>query len=171
MQWTALRIQNGPDATHGAQAFAELEPLLGGSITQDGLGADQAIRLFSDTIVPSTRPFGHPTSLSFVASAASPASLSFDAALGAANIFAGNWDGGGGAVHAENQALRWISDLAGWPETAGGVLWLEERWAIFQHFMPPANEKPNEYPDPGAGRSFVRPRLIVRSARSRVLWM
>ncbi|MDG2339892.1 MAG: aminotransferase class V-fold PLP-dependent enzyme [Paracoccaceae bacterium] len=121
MQWTALRIQNGPDATHGAQAFAELEPLLGGSITQDGLGADQAIRLFTDTIVPSTRPFGHPTSLSFVASAASPASLSFDAALGAANIFAGNWDGGGGAVHAENQALRWISDLAGWPETAGGV--------------------------------------------------
>ena len=84
LQWTATRIKDGPDATHGAQAFAELEPILGKSITQDGLGADQAIRMFTDTIVPSTRPFGHPTSLSFVASAASPASLSFDAALGAA---------------------------------------------------------------------------------------
>lgn len=121
LDWTRTRILNGPDPTHGAQKHAALEPVLGGSITAQGLGAERAFRLFTDTIVPSTRPFGHPTSLSFVASAPSQAALSFDAALGAAGIFAGNWDGGAGAIHAENQALRWLTDLAGWGEQAGGV--------------------------------------------------
>ncbi len=121
LDWTAQRIADGPDPKHGAQAFAALEPVLGGSITAEGIGAREAFALFTDTIVPSTRPFGHPTSLSFVAAAPSRAALSFDAALGAAGIFAGNWDGGAGAIHAENQALRWLADLAGWPATAGGV--------------------------------------------------
>lgn len=121
LNWTKTRILGGPDPTHGAQNHAALEPILGGSITQDGIGAEAAFELFTDTIVPSTRPFGHPTSLSFVASAPSPAALSFDAALGAAGIFAGNWDGGAGAIHAENQALAWLADMAGWDAAAGGV--------------------------------------------------
>ncbi|MEM1152279.1 MAG: aminotransferase class V-fold PLP-dependent enzyme [Pseudomonadota bacterium] len=121
LAWTEDRIASGPDPSHGAQSFEELEPILGGSITQGGLGAETAFSLFSETVLPSTRPFGHPTSLSFVASAPSKAALSFDAALGASGIFAGNWDGGAGAIHAENQVLRWLADLAGWPDTAGGV--------------------------------------------------
>ncbi|MEL7398060.1 MAG: pyridoxal-dependent decarboxylase, partial [Pseudomonadota bacterium] len=121
LAWTQHRIVSGPDPSHGAQSFDALEPILGGSITKTGLGADKAFALFSGTILPSTRPFGHPTSLSFVASAPSKAALSFDAALGASGIFAGNWDGGAGAIHAENQVLRWLADLAGWPDTAGGV--------------------------------------------------
>ncbi|MCH2163296.1 MAG: aminotransferase class V-fold PLP-dependent enzyme [Marinovum sp.] len=121
LDWTAARIAGGPDPRHGALPLSELDALIGSSITSTGIGAQTAMALFTDTIVPSCRPFGDPTSLSFVASAPSKASLSFDAALGAASIFAGNWDGGSGAIHAENQALRWISDLAGWPENAGGV--------------------------------------------------
>jgi glutamate/tyrosine decarboxylase-like PLP-dependent enzyme len=121
MDWTTRRIAEGPDPTHGAQSFAALEAVMGGSITPEGIGADRAFALFSDTILPATRPFAHPTSLSFVASAPSQAALSFDAALGASGIFAGNWDGGAGAIHAENQVLRWLADLAGWPDTAGGV--------------------------------------------------
>jgi glutamate/tyrosine decarboxylase-like PLP-dependent enzyme len=39
---------------------------------------------------------------------------------GAANIFAGNWEAGAGAVFAENEALAWIVELLGWPATAGG---------------------------------------------------
>lgn len=121
LDWTRQRILSGPDPKHGAQSHAALDPILGGSITPDGIGGSAAFDLFTETIVPSTRPFGHPTSLSFVASAPSQAALSFDAALGAAGIFAGNWDGGAGAIHAENQALRWLSDMAGWGTEAGGV--------------------------------------------------
>lgn len=121
LSWAAERIKAGQDPRHGAMSKELLDPVLGGSITAAGLGAEAAFALFTDGIVPATRPFADPTSLSFVASAPSQAALSFDAALGAASIFAGNWDGGAGAIHAENQTLRWLADLAGWPETAGGV--------------------------------------------------
>jgi glutamate/tyrosine decarboxylase-like PLP-dependent enzyme len=45
----------------------------------------------------------------------------FDLVVGASNICASSWLEGAGAVYAENQALRWISDIAGFPSSAGGV--------------------------------------------------
>lgn len=121
LAWARARILDGPDPKAGAQAPEVIEAALGQTITNEGLGWDEAFRRFTETIVPSTRPFDHPASLSFVAAAPSPAALGFDAVLGTAGIFAGNWDGGAGAIHAENQVLRWLSDLAGWPASAGGV--------------------------------------------------
>jgi glutamate/tyrosine decarboxylase-like PLP-dependent enzyme len=41
--------------------------------------------------------------------------------VGASALYGGSWQEGAGAVFAENQALRWLSDLAGLPESAGGV--------------------------------------------------
>lgn len=121
LDWVAGHIARGPDPTNGARPPEELAAELAGAISAQGLGGDAAFRLFTEVIQPATRPFGHPTSLSFVAAAPTRAALSFDAALGAAGIFAGNWDGGAGAICAENQALRWLADLAGWPDSAGGV--------------------------------------------------
>lgn len=121
LDWIEQRIAQGSDPMHGAKTLSELAPQLKNAINQEGIGSTAAFELFTDVIVPSARPFDHPTSLSFVASAATPASLAFDAALGPAEIFAGNWDGGSGAVHAENQALAWLAGLAGWPKTSGGV--------------------------------------------------
>ncbi len=121
LEWTRTRILQGPDPRNGAQTPAALDAKIGGSITSNGMDPQAAFALFSDVIVPSTRPFNHPTSLAFVAAAPTPASLAFDAALGAAEIFAGNWDGGSGAIHAENQTLAWLAGLAGWSKNAGGV--------------------------------------------------
>ncbi|HET8970780.1 MAG TPA: aminotransferase class V-fold PLP-dependent enzyme, partial [Candidatus Nanopelagicales bacterium] len=39
----------------------------------------------------------------------------------AANVFAGVWEVGAGAIFAENQALDWIRQLVGWPATSGGT--------------------------------------------------
>ncbi len=121
LKWIEQRIADGSDPKHGAKPLSELAPQLHNAINQEGIGSTAAFDLFTEVIVPSARPFDHPTSLSFVASAPTPASLAFDAALGPAEIFAGNWDGGSGAVHAENQALAWLAGLAGWPKSAGGV--------------------------------------------------
>ena len=49
------------------------------------------------------------------------ASILFDLVVGASSIYGGSWLEGGGAVYAENEALRYIADLVGMPETAGGV--------------------------------------------------
>ncbi len=119
--WARERIVNGPDPRNGAKTNKELQQHLSNAISEHGMAGDAAFSLFSDIIAPSTRPFNHPTSLAFVAAAPTPASFGMDIALGAAEIFAGNWDGGSGAIHAENQALSWLAKLAGWPDSAGGV--------------------------------------------------
>ena len=119
--WARERIVQGPDPRNGAKTKEDSLQHLAGAISEHGMAGDTAFSLFSDIIAPSTRPFNHPTSLAFVAAAPTPASFGMDIALGAAEIFAGNWDGGSGAIHAENQALSWLAKLAGWPDTAGGV--------------------------------------------------
>ena len=121
LAWLKRRLKTGPDPKNGARTFDELQASMGETITRDGLGWEQAFTLFTDVIVPSTRPFNHPTSLSFVAAAPTPASLGFDAVLGVAEIFAGNWDGGSGAIYAENQAIDWLAEQVGYPAGAGGV--------------------------------------------------
>ena len=121
LDWIRERIQQGQNPKHGAQSSETLDASMGGSITGAGLGADRAFEIFTQTMLPATRPIGHPTCLSFVPSAPSPAALGFDAVTGVSGIFAGNWDGGAGAIHAENQVLAWIAELAGWPSKSGGV--------------------------------------------------
>ena len=63
----------------------------------------------------------HPRYLSFIPAAPTEAASLFDLVVGASSIYGGSWLEGAGAVFAENQALAWLADLAGFPESAGGV--------------------------------------------------
>src|SRR5439155_10459765 len=62
-----------------------------------------------------------PRFLAFIPAAPTKASLLFDMIVSCASISGISWIESSGAVHAENQALRFLSDLAGMPATAGGV--------------------------------------------------
>jgi glutamate/tyrosine decarboxylase-like PLP-dependent enzyme len=44
----------------------------------------------------------------------------FDLVVSASSIFGGLWEGGAGAIAAENQTLAWLASLAGFPAGAGG---------------------------------------------------
>ncbi|MEM7276259.1 MAG: aminotransferase class I/II-fold pyridoxal phosphate-dependent enzyme, partial [Actinomycetota bacterium] len=59
--------------------------------------------------------------LSFVPAAPTEAAVLFDLVVGAFSIYGGSWIEGSGAAHAENEALRWLSDLVGFGPEAGGV--------------------------------------------------
>jgi glutamate/tyrosine decarboxylase-like PLP-dependent enzyme len=59
--------------------------------------------------------------LSFVPAAPTEAAALFDLVVGASALYGGSWLEGAGAVFAENEALRWLADLAGFPDGAGGV--------------------------------------------------
>ena len=98
-----------------------LEGLAGQTITEEGLGGDTALKLFIDTLAPACISEDHPRYLAFVPTAPSEVSTLFDLVVGASNICASSWLEGAGAIYAENQALRWISDIAGFPAEAGGV--------------------------------------------------
>ncbi|MFQ6171644.1 pyridoxal phosphate-dependent decarboxylase family protein [Oryzobacter sp. R7] len=99
----------------------ELERAVGQTITAEGLGGVEAMRLFAEDLAPACLSTDHPRYLSFIPCAPSDASVMFDLVVGASSIYAGSWLEGAGAVYAENQALRWVADLVGLPEGAGGV--------------------------------------------------
>ena len=62
-----------------------------------------------------------PALLGFIPATPTKASLLFDMIVSCASISGISWIESAGAVHAENQALRFLSDLAGLPTSAGGV--------------------------------------------------
>ena len=79
------------------------------------------MRVFAEVLAPATISVDHPRFLAFVPAAPTEASMLFDLVVGASSIYGGSWLEGAGAAFAENQALRWIADLAGFPPEAGGV--------------------------------------------------
>ncbi len=100
---------------------AEIAKAVGPTITAAGLGGDEALRLFAEELAPSCISTDHPRYLSFIPCAPTEASTLFDLVVGVSSIYGGSWLEGAGAVHAENDALRWLAGLAGLPDGAGGV--------------------------------------------------
>ena len=115
------RLQMDPPTIDHPLPQTTLEALAGQTITEDGLGGEKALELFVDTLAPACISEDHPRYLAFVPTAPSEVSTLFDFVVGASNICASSWLEGAGAIYAENQALRWISDIAGLPAEAGGV--------------------------------------------------
>ena len=99
---------------------AELDETAGATVTADGLGASEALRLFEDVLEPACLSVDFPRYLAFVPAAPTEVAVLADLVVSACSIYAGSWLEGAGAVWAENQALRWLADLAGLPPEAGG---------------------------------------------------
>jgi glutamate/tyrosine decarboxylase-like PLP-dependent enzyme len=114
------RLKVRKDPHWGAKPAALLDEALAGAVCEEGIGGHDALRLFRDVLMPATRPLDDPMALAYVPTAPSPAATMFDLVVSASSIFAGHWEAGAGAIAAENQALRWLAELAGFPDTAGG---------------------------------------------------
>ena len=100
---------------------AELYEKVGNTITAKGLGGLPTLEIFKNVLAKACISTDHERYLAFIPTAPSEYSSLFDLVVSAASIYGGSWQEGAGAVFAENQALRWLADLAGFPETAGGV--------------------------------------------------
>jgi glutamate/tyrosine decarboxylase-like PLP-dependent enzyme len=99
----------------------ELAAAAGDTVTAAGIGAAAALRLWRDVLGPACLSVDHRRYLSFIPSAPTKAAASFDMLVGATSVYSGSWLEGSGAVYAENQALRWLADLAGLPPDSGGA--------------------------------------------------
>lgn len=114
------RLKNDPPLD-GPRTAEDLFSELGNTITPAGLGGHDALALFTGVLAKACISTDHPRNLAFIPSAPSEYANLFDLVVGASALYGGSWQEGAGAVFAENQALRWLSDLAGLPESAGGV--------------------------------------------------
>jgi L-2,4-diaminobutyrate decarboxylase len=113
-----MRLEAPP--LEGPRTPAELTAAVGETITADGLGGEAVLDLFRAELASSTTSVENPRFLAFIPTAPTHAAKLFDMAVTASTMYAGSWRGGAGAIYAENQALRWLADLAGMPATAGG---------------------------------------------------
>jgi L-2,4-diaminobutyrate decarboxylase len=104
----------------GPRSAADLTARAGQTITPEGLGGNEALRLWTDVLGPATMSVDHPRYLAFIPGAPTESSTLFDLVVGASSLYGGSWLESSGAVYAENQALRWICDLVGLPAGSGG---------------------------------------------------
>jgi L-2,4-diaminobutyrate decarboxylase len=114
------RLKSDPPLD-GPRTAADLFAEVGNTITERGLGGRAALGVFTEVLAKACISTDHPRYLAYIPSAPSEYASLFDLVVGASALYGGSWQEGAGAVFAENQALRWLSDLAGLPESAGGV--------------------------------------------------
>ena len=113
------RVRTDPPLD-GPRSHQELWEAVGQTITEEGLGGESVLAAFADHLAPACLSTDHPRFLSFVPGAPTNASVLFDLVVGASSMCATSWLEAAGTVYAENQALRWVADLVGLPEGAGG---------------------------------------------------
>ncbi|WP_336631933.1 MULTISPECIES: pyridoxal phosphate-dependent decarboxylase family protein [unclassified Microbacterium] len=100
---------------------AELARLAGRTISEQGLGAERALGVFTHVLAPACITTDDPRYLSFIPTAPTKAAVAFDLVVSASALYGGSWLEGAGAVHAENEVLRWLADEFRLPAGAGGV--------------------------------------------------
>ena len=105
---------------HGVDP-AELEARAPNLIGPQGNDPARVLELYNDILAPAVISCDSPRFLAFIPAAPTKASLLFDMIVSCASLSGVSWVEAAGAVHAENQALRFLSELAGLPPTAGGV--------------------------------------------------
>jgi glutamate/tyrosine decarboxylase-like PLP-dependent enzyme len=120
LDWATRRVARTSDPKSTARPAEELKAATGPTVTPAGIGAERALHLFDEVLVPATRAQDDAMMLAYVPSAPTRAAVAFEFATSAANIFGGLWESGAGAIHAENQVIAWLVELLGWPVTAGG---------------------------------------------------
>ena len=120
LAYSLERLKSDPPLD-GPRSEADLFREVGNTITARGLGGRDALKVFTDVLAKACISTDHPRYLAFIPSAPSEFANLFDLVVGASALYGGSWQEGAGAVFAENQALQWLIDLAGLPDTAGGV--------------------------------------------------
>ncbi len=113
--WVLDRLANR-ERTLPPRQRTELAP-----ITDAGVGIEAAWMTLRDEVLPTAVPSDHPRYLAFIPGSPTVASVLADMVVSASGVYAGGELDAGAMIAAERAALRWLSDLAGLPESAHGA--------------------------------------------------
>lgn len=104
----------------GGATTESLAESLRGLITDQENDPSAVLDLFASHLASAVVSCDSPRFLSFIPAAPTKAALLFDMVVSCSSLQGTSWLEAAGAVAAENQALRVLSDLAGLPAEAGG---------------------------------------------------
>jgi aromatic-L-amino-acid/L-tryptophan decarboxylase len=119
-QYTHDRLRLTPVPLDHSVPRDELDVRAGNLLNASGNDPEEVLRVFSEVLAPAVISCDSPRFLAFIPAAPTKASLLFDTVVSASSLQAISWLEAAGAIYAENQVLRFIADLAGLPEEAGG---------------------------------------------------
>ena len=92
-----------------------------GLITPEGHDPRKVLDIYEHILATAVVSADSPRFFAFIPAAPTKASLLMDMIVSASSLQGCSWLEAAGAVVAENQALRFLADLAGLPETSGGT--------------------------------------------------
>jgi glutamate/tyrosine decarboxylase-like PLP-dependent enzyme len=104
----------------GGATSQSLDDALHGLITDTGRPVEEVLDMFRTHLAKGVVSCDSPRFLSFIPAAPTKAALLFDMVVSCSSLQGTSWLEAAGAVAAENQALRFLADLAGLPAGAGG---------------------------------------------------
>jgi glutamate/tyrosine decarboxylase-like PLP-dependent enzyme len=119
-EYALARLQMDPVPLDQPRTLADLTAAVGDTITPAGRPPAAVMRTFAEVLAPSCVSSDSDRFLAFIPAAPTKASQLFDVVVSASAIAGISWLEASGAVYAENEALRWIAELAGMPADAGG---------------------------------------------------
>ena len=119
-EYTRERLQLTPVPLDHSVPRDELDDRAGNLLNAQGNDPEEVLRVFTEVLAPAVISCDSPRFLAFIPAAPTKASLLFDMVVSSSSLQAISWLEAAGAVYAENQVLRFIADLAGLPDEAGG---------------------------------------------------
>jgi glutamate/tyrosine decarboxylase-like PLP-dependent enzyme len=120
LDYTEKRLRLDPVPLDHALEPSALSALAPNLIGAGGNDPAVVFEQFRDVLSKAIISCDSPRFLAFIPAAPTKASLLFDMVVSASSLSGISWLESAGAVHAENQALRFLADIAGLPATAGG---------------------------------------------------
>ena len=121
MKYAIDRLSTTKNKIGKPKKESELKALVGETITEKGIGGEQAFKLWKKHLTKSNVPIDHPRHLAFVPASPTRAAVMFDLVTSASSIHGAYWMEGAGGIFCENEAMRWIVSLTGLPKGAFGV--------------------------------------------------
>lgn len=101
---------------------AHLAALFAEPLPREGMPADQVMAELDAKLFPYCTHVGHPGYYGLITPSPNPMGILGDLIASALNQNPGAWTIGPSAVAMERQTVRWLTDLVGWGERAGGNL-------------------------------------------------
>jgi aromatic-L-amino-acid/L-tryptophan decarboxylase len=118
-QWTAWAVDRafaGPADIGTTPTIVTSTP----AITEQGLGHQQAWRVWRDEIAPANLALDSTRFMAYLPIAPTPIATAFDMVVSASALGAESWQEAAGAVHAENETTAWLAKEFGMPSTTVG---------------------------------------------------
>ena len=118
VEWIKQHLTHSPVGVIGDKP--SLDAALAGSVTDAGLGLDEAWQRFAQVVAPNNIGLDSERFLAFIPLSPSVASVWMDTIVSAGSFPAESWLEGAGAVAAENQVIDMLCRAAGMPAGAAG---------------------------------------------------